>query len=98
MKSYAERICQCTEEEFPEILLEGAQFYTNCLMRAINGKPCEDLPIIVAAVKILSREMEKGLDDDGRNIAEKMVQIFRSATVNMDELVRQAKEEAKNDG
>ncbi len=65
-------------------------------MGVVRSYDFNDRPVVVAVMKVMARTLELTLDESGQNFVEQISSMTSSVAIDLDEMIRQAKEERGN--
>lgn len=97
---YYERLFQAVmvndHDTIDAIIQECFVEMTHKFIGVVREYDFNDLPIVVAVMKVAARTLEMALDEDGKNFVSQLSSMTSSIAINLDELRRQAGEERGN--
>ena len=79
--------------KFGKIMLEGIQEITEEILDVANEHAAKDLPLVTAVLFITAQTLSSTLSDEGRRIAEGIVNRTESIAIDLAELNRQMNHE-----
>ena len=99
-KPYCERLFEAVmaqdADAIESIIQDCFVQMTHGFMGVVTGYDYNDLPIVVAVMKVMERTLEMTLDETGKEFVQMISNRTSSVAIDLDELRRQAKEAHEN--